>query len=239
MRSEDNFYDHYKDSWALQQSYLSERNKLTVTLIVLLVLVAGFMYEPAMLPDKVNTYLDSRVKGLAFGMKYLNTGLIYLLLWVLTRYYQIVNKIDRLYEYIHKCEKTLRKAGGEYNVNRDGEYFYDNKSWLTIALNLCYGIVLPLAIILIAGFKIYNEIGWTTRFKYVDIVGLGFIIIFSLLYLSRVLLLEESIKEKYSRKDWWCHFKEHFFENQKNKEEEQEGKKNEKNEKNETPSAKQ
>ena len=80
MESENNYYDHYKDTWSLQQSYLSERNKLTVTLLILLVLEAGFMYQPAMLPEKVNTYLNSLVTGLAFDVKYLNTGLIFLLL---------------------------------------------------------------------------------------------------------------------------------------------------------------
>ena len=226
MRSEDNFYDHYKDSWALQQSYLSERNKLTVTLIVLLVLVAGFMYEPAMLPDKVNTYLDSRVKGLAFGMKYLNTGLIYLLLWVMTRYYQTVNKIDRLYEYIHKCEIRLSNAGRDYEVYRDGAYYYDNKPLMTVFLNICYGILLPVAIIAIAGLKFINEIGWITRFKYVDFIGLGLIVFFSLVYIYsvwNVLFHKEYFdKEKYPDMKWCCRLKAYLIGERKKKEEEQE-----------------
>ena len=69
MESENNYYDHYKDTWSLQQSYLSERNKLTVSMLVLLVLVAGFIYDPAMLNEKINTYVKSRVEGLVFDTK--------------------------------------------------------------------------------------------------------------------------------------------------------------------------
>lgn len=183
MKSEEQYYDHYKDTWSLQQSYLSERNKLTVLLLVLLVLVAGFMYEPANLPEKVNTYLNSRVKGLAFDLKYLNTGLIFLLLWVMTRYYQAVMKIDRMYVYLNDCEKKLSETGGDYEINREGDYYLKKRSWMTIVLKYCYGLLLPLAIIAIAIIKIVNESGLATRFKVADFIGLGLIILVSLLYL--------------------------------------------------------
>lgn len=183
MELESNYYDHYKDTWSLQQSYLSERNKLTVTLLILLVLVAGFMYQPAMFPEKVNTYLNHLVTGLAFDVKYLNTGLIFLLLWVMTRYYQAVMKIDRMYDYLNVCETKLSNAGGKYKVNREGAYYKKTRSWMAIVLKYCYGILLPLAIIAIAILKIVKESAWATRFKVVDFIGLGLIILMSLLFL--------------------------------------------------------
>lgn len=196
MKSEDNYYDHYKDSWSLQQTYLSERNKLTVTLLVLLVLVTVFMYEPAMMVEKLNTYLDSRVKGLAFGMKYLNTGLTFLLLWVVTRYYQTVMKIDRLYDYLNECETKLCKSDGVYKVNREGAYYRKTKTWMAWFLNICYGAGLPVVIIIIAIKKICKESSWATDFKVYDIIGLSFIIFFSLLYMSKVWLHEEYFDKK-------------------------------------------
>lgn len=207
MKSEDNYYDHYKDSWSLQQTYLSERNKLTVTLLVLLVLVTVFMYEPAMMVEKLNTYLDSRVKGLAFGMKYLNTGLTFLLLWVVTRYYQTVMKIDRLYDYLNECETKLCKSDGVYKVNREGAYYRKTRSWMTNILNICYGIVLPGVIIGIAVVKICKESNWAINIKFFlfDIAGLSLIILFSLLYVSKVLFHEEYFdKNKYPEMKWLC-----------------------------------
>lgn len=184
MNSEEKYYDHYKDTWSLQQSYLSERNKLTASLLILLVLVAGFMYEPANFPEKVNTYLDSRVKGLSFDMKYLNTGFIFLLLWVMTRYYQAVIKIERMYHYLKDCETTL-SADKKYIINREGVYYSKSKAWLISVLNFCYVVLLPVAIIIIAIIKIINECkcGWTKNFKVADFIGLGLIILLSLLYI--------------------------------------------------------
>lgn len=225
MKSENNYYDHYKDTLSLQQTYLAERNKLTVTLLILLLLLAMFMYEPTMIVEKLNIYLDSRVKGLAFGMKYLNTGLIFLLLWVLTRYYQTVVKIDRTYKYIHQCEEKLSGDNEDgYRVNREGVYYYkyrkgeknnknpkdgdadETRTWLENVLYYCYGCLLPIAIILLAAFKIAKESSWATRFRFVDIAGLGFIILMSLLYMSNVWLREEYFdrnKEEYCGMKWY------------------------------------
>ena len=204
MESVNNYYDHYKDSWSLQQSYLSERNKLTVTLLVLLVLLAVFMYDSSMIVEKLNIYLNSRVKDLRFGMKYINTGLIFLLLWVLTRYYQTVMKIDRLYDYLNDCEKILSNDKDIYKVNREGEYYKKTRSWMTNVLNYCYGFLLPVAIITIAIIKIVSESGWATRFKIADFIGLGLIIVFSLLYLSSVWFKEEWFDKKKHPKIKWC-----------------------------------
>lgn len=204
MESESNYYDHYKDTWSLQQSYLSERNKLTVTLLILLVLVAGFMYQPAMLPEKVNTYLNSLVSGLAFDVKYLNTGLIFLLLWVMTRYYQAVMKIDRMYDYLNDCETKLSDSSGGYKVNREGAYYYKTRSWMANVLKYCYGILLPLAIMAIAIIKIVNESSWPTRFKIVDVIGLSLIVLVSLLFLSNRWLHEEYFDKKRYPNMKWC-----------------------------------
>ena len=190
MQSESDYYDHYKETFAIQQVYLSERNKLTVWLLVLLVLVAGFIYDPTAINEKVNQYVSSHVAGLAFEMKYLNTGIIFLLLWVMTRYYQVVLQIERMYHYIDDCEKKLSKDGN-YKVNREGAYYLKSYPWLSDVVDFCYVVLLPLFIIAIAVVKIIKECSWVTHFKLIDIIGLGLIILISLLYLSNRKLKEE------------------------------------------------
>lgn len=196
MESENNYYDHYKDTWSLQQNYLSERNKLTVSLLVLLVLVAGFIYDPTMLNEKINTYVDSHVEGLAFEMKYLNTGLIFLLLWIMTRYYQAVIKIERMYRYLKDCENNLSADNQKYVINREGAYYSKSKPWFTRVINFCYVVLLPLAIIVIAVVKIVNECAWATDFKVVDFIGLGLIILLSLLYILNRWFKKKNNKEE-------------------------------------------
>lgn len=203
MTDEGLYYDHYKDSFALQQSYLSERNKLTVAMLVLLVLIAGFIYDPAMLNEKLNTYVATKVEGLAFELKYLNTGVIFLFLWVMTRYYQVVLQIEKMYLYLSDCEDKLSE-NDKYLVNREGAYYLKSYPWLKDVVNACYVVFLPLAIIIVAVFKITNECAWTTHFKIVDFIGLGLIILLSLLYLSHRLLREEYFdKTQFASMTWY------------------------------------
>lgn len=184
------YYDHYKETFSLQQRYLAERDKLTVWMLILLVFVAGFIYDPTMLNEKVNKYVESHVEGFALELKYLNTGVVFLLLWVLTRYYQVVFQIEKMYLYLKDCEDKLSEDN-KFIVNREGAYYLKSYPWFSDVVNACYVALLPLAIIVVAVVKIVNECSWVTHFKYVDFIGLGLIIILSLLYLSNRLLREE------------------------------------------------
>lgn len=202
MKDESLYYDHYKETFALQQGYLAERNKLTVWMLILLVFVAGFIYDPAMLNEKVNKYVESQVEGLALELKYLNTGVIFLLLWVMTRYYQAVLQIEKMYLYLKDCEDKLSEDDN-YIVNREGAYYLKSYPWFSDVLNACYVALLPLAIIIVAVVKIVNECSWSTHFKIVDFMGLGLIIFLSLLYLSNRLFREEYFdKTQFSNMKW-------------------------------------
>ena len=202
MTSETDFYDHYKETFALQQGYLAERNKLTVWMLILLVFVAGFIYDPAMLNEKVNKYVESQVEGFALELKYLNTGVIFLLLWVMTRYYQVVFQIEKMYLYLKDCEDKLSEDNN-YIVNREGAYYLKSYPWFSDVVNACYVTLLPLAIIIVAVVKIVNECSWPTHFRYVDFIGLGLIIFLSLLYLSNRLFREEYFdKFQFSDMKW-------------------------------------
>ena len=202
MKDERLYYDHYKETFSLQQGYLAERNKLTVWMLILLVFVAGFIYDPAMLNEKVNKYVESQVEGLALELKYLNTGVIFLLLWVMTRYYQVVFQIEKMYLYLKDCEDKLSEDDN-YIVNREGAYYLKSYPWFSDVLNACYVALLPLAIIIVAVVKIVNECSWSTHFKIVDFMGLGLIIFLSLLYLSNRLFREEYFdKTQFSNMKW-------------------------------------
>lgn len=190
MKDESLYYDHYKETFSLQRGYLTERNKLTVWTLILLVFVAGFIYDPAMLNEKVNKYVGNQVEGLALELKYLNTGVIFLFLWVMTRYYQVVFQIEKMYLYLKDCEDKLGEDN-KYIVNRESVYYLKSYPWFNDVVNACYVALLPLAIIIVAVVKIVNEYSWTTHFKYVDFIGLGLIILLSLLYLSNRLFREE------------------------------------------------
>lgn len=203
MNSLSDYYDHYKDTFEIQRSNLSERNKLTVSLFVLLILMVGFIYDPDMLNKQVNTYIGSLINGLAFDMKVLNTGIIFLTLWVLVRYYQLVIEVERIYRYLSEVESKLSEDN-VYKINREGAFYLKSYPWFNDVVNFSYVVLLPVVIIATALVKIINESSWTTHFKWVDFMALGLIILFSALYLSNRVLKEESFDKQRYPNMCWC-----------------------------------
>ena len=121
----------------------------------------------------------------------------------MTRYYQVVFQIEKMYLYLKDCEDKLCEDK-EYIVNREGAYYLKSYPWYSDVVNACYVVLLPLAFIAVAIVKIVNECSWTTHFKIVDFIGLGLIILLSLLYLSNRLFREEYFdKTQFSDMKWY------------------------------------
>ena len=203
MTSESDYYDHYKDTFAIQQGNLSDRNKMTLYLLVLLVLLMAFIYDPAMLNNQINRCLTNKVGSITIELKFLNTGIIFLILWVMIRYYQLVFEVERIYKYLTEIEAKLSEDQ-KFIINREGVYYLKSYPWFKDFLDFCYVRILPLGIIATAVLRIYTESNWATNFKYVDYIGLGLIIIFSLLYLSNRVFGEEFFDKKSHPKMSFC-----------------------------------
>lgn len=190
MKSEDLYYDHYKDTFEKQLDYLKGRNRLTLVLLFLMVFLLALVVKPMSIGEKANIYLDGVAKGLSFNLSSINTIIIFVSLWVEVRYFQVVMQIERMYSYLHECEEKLNKEG-EYVVNREGAYYLKSYPWLKELVDFCYVVLLPIAIVVIAIVRIVTEWNWTGWLKCVDVCGLLMIVIFSLLYLSHRILREE------------------------------------------------
>jgi len=195
MQSESDYYDHYKESFSVQQNNLSERNKLTLAMVFAIVLMAGFIYDPHTLNSEVNTCVANYVNGLAFEIKYVNTGLVFLTLLVIVRYYQVEFKVERMRQYLTECEQKLSEDR-QFQLYRESSSFYKVNPWFAGFVNFCYVFLLPVGIIIVSVARIVSELPWHSDFKYVDFLGLGLIILFSLLYLSN-----RFFREQYFRKD--------------------------------------
>ncbi len=194
MQSESDFYDHYKESFSVQRDNVSERNKLSLGMLVVIVLLAGFIYDPNTMNSEVNTCVSNYVNGLAFEIKYVNTGLVFLTLLVIVKYYQAEFKVERMRQYLSECEQKLSEDR-QYQILREEISSSKSFSWFGIVVNFCYILLLPLGIIMVSFIRIYSELAWDSDFKYVDFLGLGLIILFSFLYLSNRFLKEEYFKK--------------------------------------------
>lgn len=182
MTEESIFYDHYKDSFEQQKCYLAKRDKLTAIILVLMTLMVGFIYDPSLASSKINTAIQTSFENLSFDFKHLNTALIFLSLWCILQYYQVVIQIEKMYDYIKLCEQKLSTTG-DYKVSREGDFYQKKNKLFGKLTDFCYVYMFPSAIIAIAIFKVVKEWTWSTNFKIIDSVGLGFIIAFSILYI--------------------------------------------------------
>ncbi len=194
MQSESDFYDHYKESFSVQRDNVSERNKLSLGMLVVMVLLAGFIYDPNTMNSEVNTCVSNYVNGLAFEIKYVNTGLVFLTLLVIVKYYQAEFKVERMRQYLSECEQKLSEDR-QYQILREEISSSKSFSFFGRFVNFCYTLLLPLGIIMVSILRVYSELAWDSDFKYVDFLGLGLIILFSFLYLSNRFLKEEYLKK--------------------------------------------
>ena len=185
------YYDHYKDTFEQQKTYLAKRDHLTLFLLLLAIILIGLVVDPLDLGEKLNIIIDSQVKNLHFDLHFINTGVILITFWYLLQYYMVVLQIERMYQYISECEKRLTDATPLYPINREGSYYLKSYPWMKSIADYIFVLGFPLGYIVLCVTKIVNEWDWTTPLKYVDITILCLIIFFSLLYISNRKLHEE------------------------------------------------
>lgn len=185
------YYDHYKDTFELQKTYLAKRDHITLVLLLLAIILIGLVFDPSHLSEKLNIIIGAQVNDLHFDLHFINTGVILVTFWYLLQYYMVVLQVERMYQYISECEKRLTEATPLFPINREGAYYLKSYPWLKNIADYIFVLGFPLGYIVLCVTKIVNEWDWITPLKYVDIIVLCLIIFFSLLYISNRKLHEE------------------------------------------------
>lgn len=196
MENKDILYDHYKDTFEQQKVYLAKRDRLTVLLMVVTVLLVGLIYNPNEIYDKLNTIINAQVDKLTFNCQAINTGLTITFFWFSLQYYMVVLQIEKMYKYIDVCERKLTAAFSDFDINREGAYYLKSYPWMKEFADKVFVLGIPLGFIVLAIWKIVNEWFLDTNLKYVDIVFSTLTIIISLLYVSNRLFHEEFFDKK-------------------------------------------
>lgn len=100
MEGREILYDHYKDTFEQQKGYLAKRDRLTVILMILVILLIGLICDPEYISSKLNTLISAQIDELVFDFQFINTGLIIAFFWFSLQYYMIVLQIEKMYTYI-------------------------------------------------------------------------------------------------------------------------------------------
>lgn len=174
----EHLYDHYNKTFEQQKDFLVKRDHFTIYILLAMVLYVLLMSYPQTLTQVVDVYAKEAIgfDGTLINFSILNTGIIYLLLWLLLQYYQVSLTIEKWYDYLYLLEGKLR-------ISRESKSYASDYPILKNAVNFLYTWCLPLGI---ASFSMVRVIGLFRFgvFTWVDVIGLVLIAIMSLLYFS-------------------------------------------------------
>jgi hypothetical protein len=152
------YYDHYKDSFSYLRQYLKQRDKYFMYSVILLSLV----FFNSMLPEDFEIVSKELIKhkiGIKefSNLKLINSFLLFSLLSVVIKYFQINLLIERQYSYLHHIEKRLSFKLKEFNIFREGKAYLNQYPIFGSIVHRIYTIGFPflLTILLLTKWKTY------------------------------------------------------------------------------------
>ena len=151
--------DHYKDTFSHQLGYLKRRDRFTLYLFLILVI----MFLEVMSPSGTETIISKLIsKYLGDGIS-LETSYVRCLTWLflfglVVQYYQTVVLVERQYTYLHKLEKELTPFfSSKIPFTREGKSYLKNYPMLSDWSDFLYKWVFPAALIFFTVVKLWIE----------------------------------------------------------------------------------
>lgn len=176
-------YEHYNSTNEQQKEFLAKRDRFTIYLLLTVVVYALFISYPQVLTEAADAYAKDALKfnGTLINFSVLNTGLIYLLLWLLMQYYQICLTIEKWYDYLYRLEDKL--SSQYFDISREGKFYTDGYPIMKNLVNFLYTWVLPLGFTSMSIVRV-SRLLKSGVYSWIDIAGLLLIAMLSLLYFS-------------------------------------------------------
>lgn len=181
--NQEQLFEHYNLTYEQQKEFLAKRDRFTIYILLTIVVYALLMSYPQTLTQTVDSYVKETMNfgGTLINFGILNTGLIYLLLWLLMQYYQVCLTIEKWYDYLYSLEEKLSTQ--DFKISREGKSYADSYPVLKNCVNFLYTWVLPIGIALMSGLRVWDLLKNSSS-SWIDVVGLLLVAIVSLLYFS-------------------------------------------------------
>ena len=208
MESEENYYDHYKDSFEQQKNYIFKRDRYTIALLAMVAVLSLRVVDIEEVNENIQKIITQYVGNIHFNIKYIGVAVSYIFLWLIIQYYQVCLTIEKTYNYIHSIEKEL-STGGKYKIEREGVNYLKSYPWLKSLTHRIYVFIFPIFFISIAFVCAKIECTcWVengTNFpSIISLIAYIINILMSVLYLSNRWFHEEAFSRKsYPDIKWW------------------------------------
>ena len=211
MENIEYLYDHYKDTCSKQESNLKKRSKLTMALVVIVSVLLLYSASPQTIENATGEYLRTTLGNVTIEFKYINTILLFILLWIWMQYCQIVLTIESLYTYIHSLETNIStNKDTELNIYRESKAYLNSYPWLKSFSDFLYKILFPIVVIGTSTIKMIQECYNVIYYNLiVDAVLIGVTVILALLYISNRCFHEEAFTARNKNKKLYMKLKEY------------------------------
>jgi len=189
------YYDHYKDTFSYLREYLSLRDKYFKYAVVLLALLFFNSLLPSDFEIITKTILEKKVGIKEFSnLKLIDSLLLFGLLSITIKYFQVNLLIEKQYSYLHHVEKKLSLKLKTFNIFREGKAYLDNYPIFGSIVHRIYTIGFPILLIVLVIVKWLEYFQESFRYKFVSFFTFNTIITFGIVILTIFYLM-------------WIHFK--------------------------------
>lgn len=154
----DIFYDHYKTIVQRNNQLVQVRYRYLFYLLIVIVLILIRLVFPT---DSETLIADLVVANLSLNnspnLLIIESGLWFLFLLLIVRYFQINISIERNYGHIHELEEKLCNFAQTKVFTFEGETYLNNYPLFLSLVNWIYKWCIPLCILLVIALKIIND----------------------------------------------------------------------------------
>jgi len=185
------FYNHYKDTFEIQKTYLQRRNIYSLVALLLLVVLSFQISNPEQTVRISNELIKQQIGEITINFAFINSLLLFTFFWVIIMYFQINLIIDRYYSYIQGIENKLSEYLTPFEISREGKTYLKQYPWISSLVHRIYTIVFPSTLILVAIVKWKAEINLYKEnlcngFFLFDSAIIAGLILLTVLYLTNV-----------------------------------------------------
>jgi hypothetical protein len=189
------YYDHYKDSFSYMRLYLKQRDKYFFYSVIVL----SLLFLNSILPNDFEILSKSIIeKNIGLNefnnFKLIDSILLFSILSIVIKYFQINLLIERQYKYIHHIEKRISFKLEDFNIFREGKAYLKQYPFFSSIIHRIYTIGFPILLILLIVIKWREILLSTENFEIISFFSFNTLIAIIIVILTFFYLI-------------WIHFK--------------------------------
>lgn len=176
-------YDHYKECVVNQKNNCKSRDKLFLYLLILLGILFLEFYDPTLTFNLAKDLLKDKTHFI-ISYQYFSIFLMFLLLTLGLRYFQICITIERDYFYIHEVEKKINLLSPNLISKEGVSYLYDYPIFSNF-MDIVYKLLFPVIFLITISIRYYHEFlkYKLIDFKYLCYLGIPTLILFIAIFI--------------------------------------------------------